>query len=280
MRDILMGSQVVESELHRENRSTELAMSTSPKQAPLHISGAIPSYVFESSGDMASHVAQVVAKVIRERNQQGQKAVLGLPTGSTPVDVYRELARLHNEEGLDFSNVVTFNLDEYYGLPHDQMQSYHSWMHTHFFSLVNIPKEHINIPDGMVALNDLEQHCRDYEDKIVAEGGIDIMLLGIGTNGHVGFNEPFSVRNSRTRLCVLDPVTRRAAASDFFGEDNVSNSRNHDGFGNDLKRSQNIPVGDGRAQVAGYSVGGRGRCDCASACELFARAQRRRCIAR
>ncbi|MFT7640837.1 MAG: glucosamine-6-phosphate deaminase, partial [Pirellulaceae bacterium] len=115
----------------------------------------------------------------------------------------------------------TFNLDEYYGLPHDQMQSYGSWMHSHLFSLVNIPEDQIHIPDGMVPLNDVEQHCREYENKIVVEGGIDIMLLGIGTNGHVGFNEPFSVRNSRTRLCVLDPVTRRAAASDFFGEDNV-----------------------------------------------------------
>ncbi|MFT5524720.1 MAG: glucosamine-6-phosphate deaminase [Pirellulaceae bacterium] len=197
-------------------------MSTSSNsKTPLYVPGAIPTYVFDSSRDMACHVAQIVASVIRERNQLGQKAVLGLPTGSTPVDVYRELVRLHTEEGLDFSNVVTFNLDEYYGLPHDQMQSYGSWMHSHLFSLVNIPEDQIHIPDGMVPLNDVEQHCREYENKIVVEGGIDIMLLGIGTNGHVGFNEPFSVRNSRTRLCVLDPVTRRAAASDFFGEDNV-----------------------------------------------------------
>ena len=181
----------------------------------------LPTYVFDNVKPLASHVANIIAGVIRERNALGQKAVLGLPTGSTPVSIYRELIRLHQEENLDFSEVETFNLVEYYGLAKDQLQSYHRWMQDNFFNHVNIPPESIHIPDGTVAAEDVDQHCRNYEESIRKAGGIDVMLLGIGGNGHVGANEPFSIRNSRTRLCTLDPVTRRAAASDFFGETNV-----------------------------------------------------------
>ena len=181
----------------------------------------LPTYVFDNVKPLASHVANIIAGVIRERNALGQKAVLGLPTGSTPVSIYRELIRLHQEENLDFSEVETFNLVEYYGLAKDQLQSYHRWMQDNFFNHVNIPPESIHIPDGTVTAEDVDQHCRNYEESIRKAGGIDVMLLGIGGNGHVGANEPFSIRNSRTRLCTLDPVTRRAAASDFFGETNV-----------------------------------------------------------
>lgn len=181
----------------------------------------LPCYVFDASEDLARHVAVIVAGVIRERNALGQKAVLGLPTGSTPVGVYRELVRLHREEGLDFTNVVTFNLDEYFGLGPDQLQSYHRWMHEHLFNHVNIPREQIHIPNGLVSPSEVENHCREYERRIEEAGGIDICLLGIGGNGHIGFNEPFSIKNSRTRLCTLDPITRRSAASDFFSEANV-----------------------------------------------------------
>lgn len=170
---------------------------------------------------MARHAGQVVARVIREKNALGQHAVLGLPTGSTPVSVYRELIRLHDEEDLDFSRVITFNLDEYYGVAPEQLQSYRLWMHQNFFRHVNIPPEQTHIPDGTVPIEQVEAHCREYEQRIKDAGGIDLMLLGIGGNGHIGFNEPFSVRRSRTRLCMLDPATRRAAASDFFGEKNV-----------------------------------------------------------
>ena len=181
----------------------------------------LPCYVFDNVKQLARHVASIVAGIIRERNALGQRAVLGLPTGSTPVSVYRELIRLHREEALDFSQVETFNLDEYYGLAPDQLQSYHRWMHDIFFNHINLPADQIHIPDGMVAADHVEEHCRDYEEAIRRAGGIDVMLLGIGGNGHIGFNEPFSIRNSRTRLCTLDPITRRAAASDFFGEINV-----------------------------------------------------------
>ncbi len=181
----------------------------------------VPTYVFQSGKTLARYVAQQIAQVIRDRNALGQNAVLGLPTGSTPIGVYRELIRMYRAGELDFSRVVTFNLDEYYGLGPDCLQSYHRWMHEQFFRHVNIPPQNIHIPDGLTPIDRLETYCREYEAMIQQAGGIDLMLLGIGTNGHIGFNEPFSQRYSRTRLCTLDPVTRRNAASDFFGEQNV-----------------------------------------------------------
>jgi glucosamine-6-phosphate deaminase len=193
---------------------------TAPAARPLK-GTETPAYVFDSNNDLAQWVAHMIATVIRERNALGQAAVLGLPTGSTPVGIYRELARMHRDEGLDFSNVVTFNLDEYYGLEPDRLQSYHRWMKEHFFDHVNIPPENVHLPDGTVPLDRVEQHCRDYEAAIGRAGGIDVQLLGIGRNGHIGFNEPQSVANSRTRLATLDPITRRDAAGDFFGEENV-----------------------------------------------------------
>jgi glucosamine-6-phosphate deaminase len=181
----------------------------------------LKTYVFANGQELARHVALILAGVIRERNSLGQHAVLGLPTGSTPVGVYRELVRMYEAGEIDFSRVITFNLDEYYGLAPDSLQSYHRWMQEHLFQHINIPAENIHIPDGTVPLDRLEAYCREYEAKIQRAGGIDVMLLGIGGNGHIGFNEPFSQRHSRTRLCTLDPVTRRAAASIFFGEENV-----------------------------------------------------------
>jgi len=181
----------------------------------------IPCFGFESSEDVSRHVAQIVANTIRERNAVGQQAVLGLPTGSTPVGVYRELVRMHRDEGLDLSRVVTFNLDEYYGLRADRLQSYHRWMCETFFDHVNVSEQNVHILDGTVPAEEVEEHCRRFEETIRRSGGIDLMLLGIGRNGHIGFNEPFCERNSRTRLITLDPVTRKDAASDFFHEANV-----------------------------------------------------------
>lgn len=199
--------------------STTVAATTSPARS---VPGTnLPCYQFPTPHDLARHVARLIAHLVRERNAVGQKAVLGLPTGSTPVGIYRELIRMHREEGLDLSGVVTFNLDEYYGIESDRLQSYNRWMHETFFDHVNIPRENIHLLDGSVAQDDVEDHCRRYELAIERAGGIDIQLLGIGRNGHIGFNEPFSVRHGRTRLVTLDPLTRRDAASDFFSEDNV-----------------------------------------------------------
>lgn len=166
-------------------------------------------------------MAAMIDSLVRGNSQAGHATVLGLPTGSTPVGVYRELIRLHKEEGLDFSRVITFNLDEYMGLEKDDVHSYHRWMHETFFSNVNIRAENIHIPDGMIPSQDAEMHCLEYENKIRKAGGIDLQLLGIGRTGHIGFNEPGSTRQSRTRLTTLDPVTRRDAAGDFYGEENV-----------------------------------------------------------
>ncbi|MCO6457695.1 MAG: glucosamine-6-phosphate deaminase [Pirellulaceae bacterium] len=215
-----------------------------------------PCYVFATTNDLAREVARQVAELIRERNASGQPAVLGLPTGSTPVGVYRELVRLHQEEGLSFERVITFNLDEYLGLDPAQTQSYHHWMDSHFFRHVNIPAAQIHIPDGTLPPEAIEEHCRWFEQRIQEVGGIDLMLLGIGTNGHIGFNEPFSIRHSRTRLCTLDPVTRRAAASDFFGEENVPTQAITMGLGTILeaRRILLMAMGEHKAAVIRETV--------------------------
>lgn len=186
------------------------------------IPGTKPKCVlFDNVHVMARHVAQIVAAVIRERNSLGQNAVLGLPAGSTPLSVYRELIRMHREEGLDFSRVITFNLDEYYGISKQTLQSYRRWILEHFLNHLNLAEENIHIPDGTIPQEEVPAFCQHYEQLIAQAGGLDLVLLGIGGNGHIGFNEPFSSPESRTRLVQLDPTSRRTAASDFFGIDNV-----------------------------------------------------------
>jgi glucosamine-6-phosphate deaminase len=163
----------------------------------------------------------MIESLIRQNNSANRPTVLGLATGSTPLGLYRELVRLHKEAGLDFSRVVTFNLDEYYPMQPDDIHSYNRWMHETFFNQVNIPAKNIHIPDGLTPAAEIEEYCTRYEQSIRRAGGIDLQILGIGRTGHVGFNEPGSTRHSRTRPITLDPVTRRDAASGFFGEDNV-----------------------------------------------------------
>lgn len=170
---------------------------------------------------MARVVAGRIATLMRERAAAGRTVVLGLATGSTPIGVYRELIRLHREEGLSFQHVISFNLDEYYPMQKDSIHSYHRFMWENLFSHVNINPANVHIPDGALARADVDAACRAYEEAIEAAGGIDFQLLGIGKTGHIGFNEPGSGENSRTRLVHLDSITRRDAAADFFGEDNV-----------------------------------------------------------
>jgi glucosamine-6-phosphate deaminase len=218
----------------------------------------VPCYVFDSNRDLARSVAHTVASIIRERNALGGNAVLGLPTGSTPMGVYRELARMHREEGLDFAGVVTFNLDEYYGLAPDRLQSYHRWMHEHFFRHVNVAVHNIHIPDGTVPIESVDEHCRHYEEAIERAGGLDILLLGIGRNGHIGFNEPFSVQHSRTRLATLDPITRKDAASDFFSEENVPTHALTMGIGTilDARKVVLLALGEHKARIVHEAVEG------------------------
>jgi glucosamine-6-phosphate deaminase len=169
----------------------------------------------------SKHVAKEIDKLVRARNAANKPTVLGLATGSTPVGLYRELIRLHKEEGLDFSRVVTFNLDEYFPMPRESQHSYFRWMHETLFSHINVKWENIHIPDGTLKPDEVDAWCAEYEEKIRAAGGIDIQILGIGRTGHIAFNEPGSPQNSRTRLVTLDSITRRDAADGFFGEKNV-----------------------------------------------------------
>jgi glucosamine-6-phosphate deaminase len=169
--------------------------------------------------DGSRAVAHEIASLIRRRQAEGKKAVLGLATGSSPVSVYAELVRLHREEKLSFANVVTFNLDEYFPISPDHPQSYRRFMEVHLFGHVDLPKEQIHIPDGSVPRTEVTAACVAYEAAIVEAGGIDFQILGIGRTGHIGFNEPGSQRRSATRLIALDPLTRRDAAGDFGGEE-------------------------------------------------------------
>lgn len=171
--------------------------------------------------EIAATIANRIAEIIRERTAKGKAAVLGLATGSTPIGIYRELIRLHREEGLDFSNVVTFNLDEYYPMDPESIHSYHRYMWENLFEHINVRPENVHIPNGQIPRDEVDAYCEGYEQAIEAAGGIDFQILGIGKTGHIGFNEPGSGFESRTRRVALDTVTRRDAASDFFGEENV-----------------------------------------------------------
>ncbi len=181
----------------------------------------IDTVVVEEHEDIARLAAARIAALIEEKQAAGDTAVLGLATGSTPIGVYRELIRMHREEGLRFANVVTFNLDEYYPMAPDNIHSYHRFMWENLFSHVDIPKENVHIPRGDIPRDQVDDECRRYEAAIHRAGGIDFQILGIGKTGHIGFNEPGSGADSRTRLVHLDAVTRRDAAADFFGEEFV-----------------------------------------------------------
>jgi glucosamine-6-phosphate deaminase len=163
----------------------------------------------------AKALAREIADLIKIRSKSGKPTVLGLATGSTPLPLYAELIRLHREEGLSFRSVITFNLDEYEGLGPDHAQSYRFFMGANLFGHLDIPKSAIHIPDGRAA--DASRECAAYEAAIRAAGGIDLQVLGIGRTGHIGFNEPPSAADSRTRWVHLDEVTRKDN-SVFFGD--------------------------------------------------------------
>ncbi len=177
--------------------------------------------IVEDPNDLAVLLADRIVEIVRRETAYKDRCVLGLATGSTPIGIYRELIRRYEAGEVDFSKVMTFNLDEYYPMSPESIHSYRRYMMENLFEHVNIDLANINIPDGGVARRDLAEHCRAYEDAIKAAGGIDFQILGIGRSGHIGFNEPGSPPDSRTRLVTLDTLTRRDAAADFFGEDNV-----------------------------------------------------------
>ena len=181
------------------SRRMHSQLSTDTAVEPV-IGTRIPTYVLTQFEQVAQYVADNVAALIELNTRCRKPTVLGLPTGSTPVGVYRELIRRHREEGLDFSRVVTFNLDEYYPMDPASIHSYRRWMHENFFDHVNLKEENIHIPRGDLSRTEAEQFCRDYERNISDAGGIDLILLGIGRTGHIGFNEPGSPPDSRTRM--------------------------------------------------------------------------------
>ena len=237
--------------------STDTNASTSPLARRHAISQTKVSTVwFPSSEDTGRYVAHLIADLIRLKSEAGETTVLGLATGSTPIGVYRELIRLHREEGLDFANVVTFNLDEYWPMDPGSLHSYQRWMRENFFDHVNVPEEHIHIPRGDIARDEVDTFCEQYEAQIEAAGGIDLQLLGIGRTGHIGFNEPGSSRDSKTRLITLDPVTRKDAASGFYGEENVPQRAITMGVGTILSARQVVcmALGEHKALVVRKSV--------------------------
>jgi glucosamine-6-phosphate deaminase len=181
----------------------------------------IRTVIVDDHDELGRLVAGRIADLIRERAAAGRPAVLGLATGSTPIGVYRELIRLHREQGLSFRQVLCFNLDEYYPMDPGSLHSYHRFMWENLFSHLDLPRENVAIPRGDLPRAEAEAECPRYEAAIRAAGGIDLQLLGIGRTGHIGFNEPGSGLESRTRLITLDLVTRKDAAADFFGEEHV-----------------------------------------------------------
>ncbi|TGV04621.1 glucosamine-6-phosphate deaminase [Flavivirga rizhaonensis] len=181
----------------------------------------IGTVVFENSTAASKAVAKEIADLIRVKQAQKQPCILGLATGSSPKGLYAELVRLHKEEGLSFKNVVSFNLDEYYPMEPDSVNSYVRFMKELLFNHVDILPENCHVPDGLLSKENIADYCEQYEAKIEALGGIDLQILGIGGNGHIGFNESGSLKNSKTRLVALDHITRVAASGDFLGLENT-----------------------------------------------------------
>ena len=222
----------------------------------VHAVERIPVTVYDQPLDASRAVAREIADLVQSRAAAGKQTVLGLATGSTPVGVYDELIRLHREEGVSFKTVVTFNLDEYWPMQPDALQSYHRFMREHLFDHLDIPAAAIHLPDGTLPRDKVAAACVRYEEQIREAGGIDLQILGIGRTGHIGFNEPGSALDSRTRLITLDSVTRADAASDFFGEWNVPRQAITMGVGSilDAHRVVLLAFGEHKAPIVQKAV--------------------------
>jgi glucosamine-6-phosphate deaminase len=209
----------------------------------------IPLKIFDSLHDGSGFIAQEIASLIREKQSKGERCVLGLATGSSPKSMYAELVRKHREENLSFANVVTFNLDEYYPIDNDALQSYNRFMKEHLFDKVDIDQNNCFIPNGEWKKDDVKKHCEEYEKKIDAVGGIDLQILGIGNNGHIGFNEPGSSLFSRTRLIPLDNSTRIANSLEFQNISNVPRLAVTMGIGTIMKAKRIILMAWGQLKA-------------------------------
>ncbi|WP_321279538.1 glucosamine-6-phosphate deaminase [Marinifilum fragile] len=211
----------------------------------------MPADIFATAEKGAKWVAHEIANLIKAKAENNDSCVLGLATGATPLGVYAELVRMHKEEGLSFKNVITFNLDEYYPMNNKSAQSYNYYMDDVLFNHIDIPRDQINVPDGEVSKEGIFNYCSEYEAKIDAFGGLDMQILGIGRTGHIGFNEPGSQLDSKTRLIMLDALTRRDAAKDFNGLNKVPKAAITMGVGTIFKAKRVILMawGEGKAPI-------------------------------
>lgn len=224
------------------------------KTAPIDLADSfekIPVKIYPGLKEGSRFVAQQIADLIRTKQQKKEKCVLGLATGSTPKTLYAELVRMHREEKLSFKNVVTFNLDEYYPIDNKALQSYDRFMRVNLFDHVDINPKNIHIPNGETRKEAIKAHCSDYEKKIKEAGGIDLQILGIGNNGHIGFNEPGSGIYSKTRLITLDTSTRIANSYEFANISEVPRLAITMGIGTILQSRKIILMawGSGKAPV-------------------------------
>jgi glucosamine-6-phosphate deaminase len=218
----------------------------------------IGTVVYENSAAGSKSVAKEIADLIREKQSKNELCILGLATGSSPKSLYAELVRLHKEEALSFKNVVSFNLDEYYPMEPDSINSYVRFMNELLFSHIDILLENVHIPDGTLSKEVIGDYCNEYEAKIEKYGGLDLQVLGIGGNGHIGFNESGSLQNSKTRLVALDHITRVAASKDFSGLDNTPRTAITLGVKKimEAKRVILLAWGEGKSNIIKSSVEG------------------------
>ncbi len=233
-------------------------MENSLDQLGLKIFEKIDTTIFQDATQASKKVAKEIANLIHARNQTGQNTVLGLATGSTPLQVYAELVRIHKEEGLSFKRVITFNLDEYYPIQPEELQSYVRFMHENLFDHIDIKPKNIHIPDGTLPKEKVHDYCRDFEQWIEEAGGLDVQILGIGRTGHIGFNEPGSLEKTRTRLVTLDELTRSDAAASFYGEEHVPRQAITMGVGTILKAKKLYMMawGEPKAKIIKEAVEG------------------------
>lgn len=218
----------------------------------------VPVQIYEKPAEAVKAIACEIAELIRTNDAQNKKCVLGLATGSSPIKLYQELVRMHKEEGLSFKNVVTFNLDEYLPMPKESVHSYHYFMHHHLFDHIDIEPKNIHIPDGTLKSDEIENFCKEYEQAIETAGGIDIQILGIGRTGHIGFNEPGSALNSKTRMVYLNELTMKDASGEFGGIDKVPTRAITMGVGTIMKARKVILMawGENKAPIIRATIEG------------------------
>jgi len=210
----------------------------------------IPVKIFASSVDGSFYIAQQIANLIKQKQQEGSNCVIGLATGSSPKTLYAHLVKMHKEDGLSFKNVITFNLDQYYPMNKDALQSYHYFMRKNLFEHTDINPQNYHLPDGMITKENVKEHCLSYEQQIEEAGGLDLQILGIGTNGHIGFNEPGSGIYTKTRLTTLDNSTRLANSYEFGNMTEVPRMAITMGISTILKSKKIILMAWGQAKAS------------------------------